>query len=156
MMLQDLYSEIILDHYRSPRNRGGCEECDLWVHHDNPLCGDELDLGLQLDEGRIRRIGFQGRGCCISQASASMLTELVEGRTVQEALSVAETVRRMMHGEPPAQDLGDAMALEGVARFPVRIKCALLPWMALRDALSRDAAKQDGGAARRPPEEELR
>jgi nitrogen fixation NifU-like protein len=141
MALEDLYQEIILDHYRSPRNRGACEGCDLSAHHVNPLCGDELDLGLQLDDrGRIGRIAFQGLGCSISQASASMMTERVKGETLERALAIAEAVRRMMHGEPPSEDLGDMMALEGVSRFPVRVKCALLPWMALRDALSRGVA----------------
>jgi len=143
MALDDLYQEIILDHYRSPRNRGACEECDHSVHHDNPLCGDELDLALQLERGRIHRIAFSGRGCSISQASASMMTERVKGETLEQALSIAEVVRRMMHGEPPAVDLGDLMALEGVSRFPVRVKCALLPWMALRDALSRGTSRHE-------------
>ena len=154
MALDDLYQEIILDHYRSPRNRGACEECDHSVHHDNPLCGDELDLALQLERGRIHRIAFSGRGCSISQASASMMTERVKGETLEQALSIAEVVRRMMHGEPPAVDLGDLMALEGVSRFPVRVKCALLPWMALRDALTRGMTEEarrraagPGGAA---------
>lgn len=135
MSLEELYQEIILDHYRSPRNRGACEGCAVSVHHDNPLCGDELDLGVDLRRDRIERIAFSGRGCSISQASASMMTESVKGQTVDQALSTAEAVRRMMHGEKPAEDLGDLVALEGVAKFPVRVKCALLPWMALSDAL---------------------
>jgi nitrogen fixation protein NifU and related proteins len=137
MSVDDLYQEIILDHYRAPRNKGDCPACTVRVRHDNPLCGDEIELALELHGGRIRRVAFSGRGCAISQASASMMTEAVRDLAPEQALELGETVRRMMHGAPPATDLGDLQALEGVAQFPVRVKCALLPWMALRDALGR-------------------
>lgn len=143
MSLEDLYQEIILDHYKNPRNKGQCPCCDTVVHQDNPLCGDEINLGLAVQDGRIARIAHDGHGCSISQASASMMTEEVEGLSSGEALELAEQVRQMMHGNPPAADLGDLMALEGVSKFPVRIKCALLPWSALRQALAETAGKEE-------------
>ena len=133
--MEDLYQEIILDHYRSPRNQGTCCECGRRVHHNNPLCGDKITLEVSLEGERIKEIAFQGQGCSISMASASMMTELVKGKASAEALDDVEEVRKMMHGQAPARDLGDAESLEGVSKFPVRIKCALLPWMALKDAL---------------------
>jgi nitrogen fixation NifU-like protein len=137
LSLEDLYREIILDHYRSPRNKRRGVEGAVEVKHDNPLCGDELHLAVDVRDGELSDVAFDGRGCSISQASASMMTEAVRGKNVKDALGLAETVRLMMHGETPAEDLGDLMALEGVAKFPVRVKCALLAWMALRDALER-------------------
>ncbi len=141
--MEDLYQEIILDHYRSPRNRGACPRCGREVHHDNPMCGDEITLGVRMEADRIVDLAFDGQGCSISLASASMMTELVKGKARDEALEDIEQVRRMMHGEEPERDLGDAEALEGVSKFPVRVKCALLPWMALRDALSPNDMEND-------------
>jgi len=143
MSLEDLYREIILDHYRTPRNKRRGVEGAVEVKHDNPLCGDELLLAVDVNDGEVADVAFDGRGCSISQASASMMTEAVRGKTVKDALGLAETVRLMMHGESPSEDLGDLMALEGVAKFPVRVKCALLAWMALRDALE----QVNGGSA---------
>lgn len=137
MSAEDLYREIILDHYRSPRNKRRGVEGAIDVKHDNPLCGDELHLAVDVRNGELADVAFDGRGCSISQASASMMTEAVRGKSVSDALGLAETVRMMMHGDTPAADLGDIMALEGVAKFPVRVKCALLAWMALKDALGR-------------------
>src|SRR5688572_1476383 len=139
MSVDDLYREIILDHYRSPRNKRRGVEGSIAVKHDNPLCGDELHLAIDLRDGRLADVAFDGKGCSISQASASMMTEAVQGQSVDDALALSETVRLMMHGEHPTGDLGDLMALEGVAKFPVRVKCALLAWMALRDALGQAA-----------------
>lgn len=135
MSAEDLYREIILDHYRSPRNKRRGVEGAIAVKHDNPLCGDELHLAVDVQDGSVADVAFDGRGCSISQASASMMTEAVQGKSVKDALGITETVRQMMHGHAPAEDLGDLMALEGVAKFPVRVKCALLAWMALKDAL---------------------
>ncbi len=138
MSLDDLYQEIILEHYRSPRNRAAALEGeDVHVHHSNPLCGDELDLRIDVEDGRLHGIAFDGEGCSISQASTSVMTETVKGRAVDDALELAEQFRLMMHGEPPVRldDLGDGVVFQGVAKFPVRVKCALLGWMALRDAL---------------------
>jgi len=136
--MEDLYQEIILDHYRRPKNRSPVlEDEDVHVHHSNPLCGDEMDLRVRVEDDRIAAIVFDGEGCSISQASASAMTAAVAGRELGDALDLAEDFRRMMHGEEPKRpdDLGDGVAFEGVARFPVRVKCALLGWMAMRDAI---------------------
>jgi nitrogen fixation NifU-like protein len=140
MSVEDLYREIILDHYRSPRNKRRGVEGAIDVKHDNPLCGDELHLSVDVQDGELADVAFDGKGCSISQASASMMTEAVHGKSVKDALGLTETIRQMMHGESPSEDLGDLMALEGVAKFPVRVKCALLAWMALKDALTQDGA----------------
>src|SRR5687767_14981521 len=124
MSVDDLYREIILDHYRAPRNKRRGVDGAISVKHDNPLCGDELALAVDLNDGQLADVAFDGRGCSISQASASMMTEAVKGMKVGDALELTETVRLMMHGEKPSGDLGDLMALEGVAKFPVRVKCA--------------------------------
>lgn len=138
MSLDDLYQQIILEHYRSPKNRApGLDGEDVHVHHSNPLCGDELDLRVHVEDGRVHAIVFDGDGCSISQASASVMTETVKGRELDDALELSEQFRLMMHGEQPTrlEDLGDGIVFQGVAKFPVRVKCALLGWMALRDAL---------------------
>lgn len=138
MTLEDLYQEIILDHYRSPKNRSGALEGEsVLVHHSNPLCGDELDLRIRVDDGRLTGVVFDGEGCSISQASASAMTVAVEGRATDDVMDLAEDFRQMMHGDEPRRpdDLGDGIAFQGVAKFPVRVKCALLGWMALRDAI---------------------
>jgi nitrogen fixation protein NifU and related proteins len=138
-MLEDLYQEIILDHYRSPRNRSASlEPHDVHVHHSNPLCGDELDLRLRVADGQVDTVVYDGEGCSISMASASAMTEAVAGRELDDADDLAEAFRLMMHGEglKREDDLLDGVAFQGVAKFPVRVKCALLGWMALRDAIS--------------------
>jgi nitrogen fixation NifU-like protein len=146
MSVDDLYREIILDHYRSPRNKRRGVEGAIAVKHDNPLCGDELHLSVDIQNGQLADVAFDGKGCSISQASASMMTEAVQGKSVSDALELTEAIRLMMHGTHPdeqwADDMGDLMALEGVAKFPVRVKCALLAWMALKDALG----QASGGA----------
>jgi nitrogen fixation protein NifU and related proteins len=136
--MEDLYQEIILDHYRAPKNRApSLADEDVHVHHSNPLCGDEMDLRLRVADGRVDGLVFDGEGCSISQAAASAMTVAVLGREVDDALDLAEDFRRMMHGDEPARpdDLLDGIAFQGVARFPVRVKCALLGWMAVRDAI---------------------
>jgi nitrogen fixation NifU-like protein len=136
--LSALYQELILDHYRRPRNKGMVEHATHTVSLNNPLCGDEIDLQLRVEGGVIKQVGFIGRGCSISQASASMMTQLLKDRTVPQALALAERMSAMMQGDDAAvQDktLGELRALAGVSKFPVRIKCALLPWNALTDAL---------------------
>ena len=138
MSLDDLYHEIILDHYRSPRHRGAeLEGAQVHVHHSNPLCGDELDLRLKVDDGLVGALAYDGEGCSISMASASAMAEAVMGRTLADADDLAEAFRLMMHGEgvKREEDLLDGVAFQGVAKFPVRVKCALLGWMALRDAI---------------------
>ncbi len=136
--MEDLYHEIILDHYRSPRNRAASlDNEDVHVHHSNPLCGDELDLRLRIADERIDGVAYDGEGCSISMASASAMSEAVAGRAVTDADDLAESFRLMMHGEgvKREEDLLDGVAFQGVAQFPVRVKCALLGWMALRDAI---------------------
>jgi nitrogen fixation NifU-like protein len=136
--LSALYQELILDHYRRPRNKGTLQHPTHAVSLTNPLCGDEIDLQLRVDGGVIKEVGFVGRGCSISQASASMMTQLLKDRTVSEAVGLAGRMSALMQGDEAAvrdKALGDLRALAGVAKFPVRIKCALLPWNALSDAV---------------------
>ena len=135
--LSALYQELILDHYRRPRNKGMLEHPTHAVSLNNPLCGDEIDLHLLVQDAVIRDVRFVGRGCSISQASASMMTQLLKEKSVPQALTLARRMSAMMQGdEAAAKDtsLGDLRALAGVSKFPVRIKCALLPWNALTDA----------------------
>lgn len=133
-MLDDLYREIILDHYRSPRHKGRIEDPDISARGYNPLCGDDIEITVRLDNGRIEAVAFNGHGCSISQASASMLTEAVTGKQLTEALDLAASVRAMFTGETEIdlESLGDLEALQGVNKYPVRIKCATLAWNALQ------------------------
>ena len=134
--LDELYREIILDHCKQPRNRGELDPHSARVEGNNPLCGDEIQLDVVLSGGELQNLAFQGRGCSISQASASMMTEAVKGKAVGEAEELIETFKSMMHGEDvDVESLGDLEALEGVQKFPVRIKCALLAWTTLQEAL---------------------
>ena len=145
--LDDLYTEVILDHYRAPRNSRRVEDAHVQAHGFNPFCGDEVNLQLRLDGGgTIQEAGFQGRGCSISQASASMLTEAVKGKSLEEAEALRQTFRRMIQGEElddeEVEALGDLEVLEGVRRFPIRIKCALLAWAALDDGIEEYQAQK--------------
>lgn len=135
--LDDLYREVVMDHHRHPRGRAPLARVDARAHGFNPVCGDEVHLSVSLDGGTITGIEVKGRGCAICTASGSIMAELVPGRTTDLADTTAEAFRGVMHGHPaPADlDLGDLEALEGVQRFPVRVKCALLPWVTLLDAL---------------------
>jgi nitrogen fixation protein NifU and related proteins len=135
--IDDLYQELILDHYKNRRHRGALAAPSVAVDHNNPLCGDQVHLELLLDGETVADLGHVGDGCSISQASASMMSEVVIGRSTEEALELVEHFRRVMLGDEAADEdrLGDAIALEGVARFPARVKCALLSWMALKDAI---------------------
>ena len=134
--LDELYRDVILDHYRNPRHRGSLADPSGHFEGLNPVCGDEVTMDLRIEAGRIGGIGVGGVGCSISQASASMLADRLQGRTVDEARSVIAKVRAMMlNGEEPSADLGDLEALAGVAKFPVRVKCALLSWNVLEQGL---------------------
>ncbi len=140
--LSDLYQEIILDHNKRPRNFREIAGCTCCAEGRNPLCGDELEVFVQLDQGRLSDVAFQGQGCAISRASASMMTTKTKGRTGEEAKDLAKAVRGMLLGpeaEPPAA-LGDLAALSGVRKFPARIKCAMLPWHTLEAALGGQTA----------------
>jgi nitrogen fixation protein NifU and related proteins len=140
--LEDVYREIILDHYRRPRNRGLLESPDAFAEGVNPICGDQLKLTLKLDGDRIAGIGFKGSGCAISQSSASLMTESLRERTTADATRMKGEFEAMMTaGAEPAEELGDLEALQGVARLHARVKCALLAWKVLGQALdSRDGA----------------
>ena len=135
--LDDLYQELILDHYKKRRNRGTLDAPSVAVDHNNPLCGDQVHLEVLIDGDRLADLAYTGDGCSISQASASMMSEVVIGGSTDNALALIEHFRQVMHGtEQPDEDrLGDAVALGGVAKFPARVKCALLSWMALKDAI---------------------
>ena len=138
MSLDDLYREVILDHYQNPRNRGQLESPDVATRGHNPLCGDEVMLSMQVDGDAVRDIAVAGRGCSISQASASMMTESVKGHSLEDAEGLAEAFKAVMTGDADPATLDsaeDLQALQGVKRFPVRIKCALLPWTALEEAV---------------------
>ncbi|HEX8100381.1 MAG TPA: SUF system NifU family Fe-S cluster assembly protein [Actinomycetota bacterium] len=137
-MLEDLYKEVILDHYKSPRNKRDLPGAEFSCSKNNPLCGDQITIHAHLDDDRVAEVTFEGQGCSISQASASMLTEAVQGRTVEQAAGLAAEFRSMMEGEaePDEDEFGDLMALKGVVKYPVRIKCAVLAWDVLQEALS--------------------
>jgi nitrogen fixation protein NifU and related proteins len=138
--LDDLYREVILDHYSHPRNRGVAEPADAIREGANPLCGDEIRVSLRVRDGIVEDLRFDGRGCSISQASASMMTERLKGHSVEEAARVIAAFRALMHAEhasgPAPEDLGDLESLQGVRKFPVRVKCATLPWITLEMALA--------------------
>ena len=137
--LDELYRELILDHYRNPRNRKRLESPAVVTEGYNPLCGDEVELQLDFEGDVIRDVGFNARGCSISQASGSMLSEAVKGLTVAQARALIAAFTMMMTDPEfaPESDLGDLEALQGVARYPVRVKCATLAWHALEDGLDR-------------------
>lgn len=138
--LSSLYQDLILDHYRKPRNKGVLEDSTVQVHMLNPSCGDEVRLQLKIEDGIVVQAMFAGQGCSISQASISMMTDLVKGKTTEDALALAERFTAMMRGdEDAAKDrvLGNLRALAGVSKFPVRTKCALLGFDALGEAIER-------------------
>lgn len=139
--LDDLYQEVILDHTRRPRNFGRLAAANRAASGDNPLCGDRLDLQLEVRDGRIQDVAFEGAGCAISTASASLMTEAVKGRPLAEAEALAERFHTLMTGEGPAgEELGKLAALCGVREYPMRVKCATLAWHTLRSALAGDRA----------------
>jgi nitrogen fixation NifU-like protein len=181
VVLEDLYREVILDHYRKPRNRGSLENPEISAEGYNPLCGDEITLQLALEPAsaeaaagkpasgeaaagkpasgevgsadkrqKIRDVKFMAQGCSISQASASMMTQKLKGRTLEEAEALMGRFKAMMHGEPVEDEeaMGDLIALEGVRKFPIRIKCALLAWETLNQGM-REHRERATGLARR-------
>jgi nitrogen fixation NifU-like protein len=141
MELDSLYQEVILDHYKHPLNKGLSEEFDVQVHHINPSCGDEITFNLSTEGGIIKSITWDGVGCSISQASVSIASDLLLNKTLEQAGSITEVFIELMHskgtkdGDPLV--LEDAVSLAGVSKFPARIKCALLGWMAFKDAAVR-------------------
>jgi nitrogen fixation NifU-like protein len=145
MQLESLYQEIILDHYRRPHHRGLRDPFDAEVHHVNPTCGDEVTLRVRLDDGTVADVSYEGVGCSISQASTSVMTDLVIGRELDNALQVEAAFLELMQsrgteaGDPDV--LEDAVAFAGVSKYPARVKCALLGWMAFKDAAAQAAGR---------------
>jgi len=159
MKLEDMYQEIILDHYRNPHHKGLRDPFDAQVYHVNPTCGDEVTLRVALKdvdgEAVVDDVSFESLGCSISQASASVMTDLVIGKPVGEAMKIGDAFLELMQSkgqlEPDEDVLEDAVAFAGVSKYPARIKCALLGWMAWKDAtaqaLSHSDSSSDGGQA---------
>lgn len=148
MGLEQLYQEVILDHYKNPRNKRDMPGAQLSCSKNNPLCGDEITILATIDGDRVSEIAFLGSGCSISQASASMLTESVRGQPVEDARGLAANFRGMMQGtvEPDEDTFGDLVALTGVRKYPARIKCAVLAWDVFQEALRGAGAADDAGA----------
>ena len=147
-MLEELYRDIILDHYRYPKGAAALEHPDRRAEGQNPLCGDECSVALALDGEKVREVEFRGKGCSISVASGSMMAGEIRGRSVSEVRALSDAVKAMLQGagRGTSLDMGDLEALEGVSKFPVRIKCALLPWTTLAEALARPAPEGGAGA----------
>lgn len=147
MAFEDLYQEIILDHYRNPANYGEMEEGCHSSEHENPVCGDRLQLLVQADkEGIIQKVKFHGSGCAISMASASMMTELIKGQPLDKVKAIVQDFIEIMRGEKEPEVLekyGDLAALQGVIQFPVRIKCATLAWHALQEVMKKGLGEQN-------------
>ena len=147
MQLDNLYQEVILDHYKNPQNKKLASDNDAQVHHVNPSCGDEVTLGVKLDGEKVASINWEGVGCSISQASTSIMSDLLIGRTLVEATAISEDFLRLMQSkgseEGDPEVLEDAVALSGVSKYPARIKCALLGWMAFKDASVQAHSKEE-------------
>jgi nitrogen fixation protein NifU and related proteins len=141
MQMEQLYQEIILDHYKNPHGRGLRDPFDAESFQVNPTCGDEVTLRVKIDGETVTDVSYEGQGCSISQASTSVLTDLVVGRSVGEAFKTLDAFTELMQGrgqvEPDEDVLEDGVAFAGVAKYPARVKCALLGWMAFKDAVSR-------------------
>jgi nitrogen fixation NifU-like protein len=147
--MESMYREIILDHYKHPQHRGLPQSFDAEVHHVNPTCGDEVTLRVRLADGSIADLGWEGEGCSISQASTSVMSGLVVGKPVDEALALQERFLELMQSRGDAElsqsdedELDDAVAFEGVSKYPARVKCALLGWMAMKSAVAEAEEKR--------------
>lgn len=139
--LDQLYRSVIMDHYKNPRNKGSLEENSVTIDMNNPTCGDRIHLTLKLSDGIVEDAKFDGEGCSISMSSASMMTQIVKGKKLDEALELAGIFSKMMLGEDfddEKYDLGDVEALQGVAKFPARIKCATLAWKAMEKGVNNE------------------
>jgi nitrogen fixation protein NifU and related proteins len=146
--MDSMYREIIIDHYKRPQHHGLPDDFDAEIHHVNPTCGDQVTLRIRIADGTVKDLGWVGEGCSISQASSSVMSDLVVGRSVADALELNEKFLRLMQSQgqadltdEEADELGDAVAFEGVSKYPARVKCALLGWMAMKGAV---AAAQEG------------
>ncbi|MFV8311493.1 Fe-S cluster assembly sulfur transfer protein SufU [Mycobacteroides chelonae] len=148
MRLEQMYQEVILDHYKHPHHRGLREPFAAEVHHVNPTCGDEVTLRVTLDDNKIADVSYDGQGCSISQAATSVLTDQVIGLTVDEALKTVASFNEMISSRGTIDGdedvIGDGVAFAGVSRYPARVKCALLGWMAFKDALVQADAATSG------------
>ena len=147
--VDSLYQQIILDHYKNPHHRGLPDTFDAEVHHVNPTCGDEVTLRLAVRDGAVAEIGWEGEGCSISQAATSVMTDLVVGKPVEDALTLERRFLELMQSQGRAEItdededlLEDAIAFEGVSRYPARVKCALLGWMAMKSAVAEAEQKE--------------
>lgn len=147
MQLDNLYQEVILDHYKNPQNKKLNPIFDAQVHHINPSCGDEITLNVTLDGQTVKSVSWDGVGCSISQASVSILTDLLIGKNLTQAQVIADSFMHLMQSKGTEKGdenlLEDAVALAGVSQYPARIKCALLGWMAFKDASVQALAKQN-------------
>jgi len=135
MQLDDLYRRVIMDHYKNPRNRGLFDDDAVNVDLNNPTCGDRITLQMKVKDGVVEAARFVGEGCSISMASASMMTDAIKGRTLDEAIQLADRFSALMQGEDAEFEYEDIEALSGVSKFPARIKCAMLAWNALRKGI---------------------
>jgi nitrogen fixation protein NifU and related proteins len=138
--LDMLYRRVIMDHYKKPRNRGVLEEGNLTINMNNPTCGDRIQLTMKVEDGIVTDVMYEGEGCSISMSSASMMTQAIKGKKIEDALKLAEIFSNMMQGKEYDEDLdlGDIEALQGVAKFPARIKCATLAWKAMEKGLKQE------------------
>jgi nitrogen fixation NifU-like protein len=141
--VDSLYQQIILDHYKNPHHRGLVDPFDAEVHHVNPTCGDEVTLRVSLQDGTVAKLGWEGEGCSISQASTSVMSDLVVGKPIDEAMALQQRFLELMQSRGNAdlsdadeEALEDAVAFEGVSKYPARVKCALLGWMAMKSAVA--------------------
>jgi nitrogen fixation protein NifU and related proteins len=148
MDLDNLYQEILLDHYKNPHHKGLREPFEAEVHHVNPTCGDEVTLRVHVADGVVEDVSYDALGCSISQAAASVMTDLVIGKSVDEAMQIHGEFLALMQGkgsvEPDEEILEDGIAFAGVAKFPARVKCALLSWMAWKDATAQSLEASNG------------
>ena len=140
--LDTLYRQVIMDHYKNPRNRGILENESLTIDMNNPTCGDRIQLSMKVEDGKVTEAKFDGEGCSISMSSASMMTQAIKGQTIENAIKLSHIFSEMMLGKEydDSIDLGDIEALQGVSKFPARIKCATLAWKAMEKGL--DSQKQ--------------
>jgi nitrogen fixation NifU-like protein len=138
--LDNLYRQVIMDHYKNPRNRGVLEDGSLTINMNNPTCGDRIQLTMKVEDGTVTNARFEGEGCSISMSSASMMTQAIKGRKVEEALKLSKIFSDIMQGKAYVDDidLGDIEALQGVSKFPARIKCATLAWKAMEKGLQEE------------------
>jgi len=148
LALDDIYKEVILDHYKNPRNKREMPDAELSCSRNNPLCGDEITVFVHAEDGKVHEVSFMGQGCSISQSSASMMTEAVAGKAVEDVHALIGDFRSMMAGDldPSEEELGDLVALKGVVKYPIRIKCAVLAWDVLQEALGGTGGEASGGS----------